>query len=222
MVKFNHALCLSSYLFDLNEDRFLVLSLSPGAFADPDVQAVVHSMAIDPGIPVNVPDTTPGYPLGGVISDCKGANELEVLITGPKSLRWGSGQVVKVHLALINQSPDRLYVLDWFTPFEGFAGDLFRIMYNGQPLEYQGVLAERDDPSSGSYMLIESGGALTVEVNLSSFYDFSRPGIYSIAYKSPPISDVAASETEFAASFDELGPIYIPSNEITVKISLEE
>ena len=53
------------YLFDLNEDAFLVYSLSPGAIDNPDVQTILHSLAIDPDIRVEMPDSPPGYPLEG-------------------------------------------------------------------------------------------------------------------------------------------------------------
>jgi len=62
------------YLFDLDENTFLVISLSPGAIENPDVQAILHSIAIDPDTHVVIPDTPPGYPLGEVISECMGAN----------------------------------------------------------------------------------------------------------------------------------------------------
>jgi hypothetical protein len=210
------------YLFDLNEDAFLVLSLSPGAIHDPDVQAIIHTLAIDPDTPIVLPDMPPGYPLEAVITDCKVANEFKVLMSGPKSLIWGSGEAVNLHFALINVTSQKLYILDWFTPFEGFAGDIFHVTYNGGPLPYQGIIQKRANPSPESYIMIEPGDAEIVEVNLSEVYDFSRPGIYTIAYKSPRISDVAVSEDEFATTIEELSPIMILSNEITVEISLEE
>jgi hypothetical protein len=209
------------YLFDLNEDVFLLFSLSPGAIHDPDVQAILHSLAIDPDTPVMIPGFPPGYPLEEVITDCRGANELKVLMSSPKSLTWGSGEAVKLHFALINLTNDKLYILDWHTPFEGIAGDIFRVTYNGQLLPYQGILAMRGDPSPESYILIGPADAEIIEVNLSEVYDFSRPGTYSIVYKSPHTSHIARSEDDFATTLDELGPIYISSNEITAEIVFE-
>jgi hypothetical protein len=122
---------------------------------------------------------------------------------------------------LINLTSEKLYVLDWFTPFEGIAGDIFRVTYNGQPIPYQGIHAMRENPSPESYIVLEPAGTEIVEVNLSEVYDFSRPGTYSIAYKPPHTSDIARSEEAFAKTLDELWPVYIPSNEITVEIVLE-
>jgi hypothetical protein len=210
------------YLFDLNEEVFLLVSLSPKAIHNTDVQGVLHSLAIDPDTSVEVPDYPPGYPLDEVITDCKGANELKVLMSSQKTLAWGSGEAVKLHFALINLTTDQLYVLDWFTPFEGMAGDIFRIIYDGRPVKYQGNLAERGNPTPESYLLIEPVGAAIIEVNLSKVYDFSRPGRYTIAYKSPRLSDIAWSAEGFATTLDELGPVYISSNEIAVEILVED
>jgi hypothetical protein len=209
------------YLFDLNEDAFLLFIPSPESINNPDVQAILHSIAIDPDTPIVMPGFPPGYPPEEVITGCMGLNELEVLLSSPQSLSWGSGEPVKVHFALINLTSEKLYVLDWFTPFEGIVGDIFRVTYNGQPIPYQGIHAMRENPSPESYIVLEPAGTEIVEVNLSEVYDFSRPGIYSIAYKSPPASDMALSEDAFVKTLDELGPVYIPSNEITVEIVLE-
>jgi len=210
------------YLFDLNEDAFLVFSLSPGAIENPDALAILHSLAIDPETLVVMPGTPPGYPLEEVISDCMGANELEAKMVGPKSVVWGSGKPVKLHFALINHTKDAIQILNWYTPFEGIAGDIFRVTWNGQPLPYKGILEKRGNLSPESYILIGPEDAVVVEVNLSEFYNFSRPGIYTIAYKTPRYSDIARSEKEFATTINELEPVIIPSNEITVEIVIED
>jgi len=206
------------YLFDLSEDAFLVFSLSPGTLENPDVLAILHSLAIEPDIQVVMPDSPPGYPLEEVITDCKGANELEAKMVGPKTVTWGSGKPVKLHFALINKTDQPLYVLNWYTPFEGIPGDIFRVTWNGQVIPYMGILEGRGDPSPGSYILIGPEDAVFIELNLSEFYDLSQPGTYEIAYKAPRFSDIALSENEFAETFSDLEPVIIPSNEITVEI----
>lgn len=210
------------YLFDLNENTFLVFSLSLGAIENPDVQAILHSIAIDSDTHVVIPDIPPGYPLEEVIRECMGANELEAKLVGPKAVVWGSGKPVKVHFALINNTKDAIHVLNWYTPFEEIAGDIFRVTWNGQPLPYLGILEKRGNPSPESYILIGPGNVVFVEVNLSEFYDFSRPGIYTIAYKTPCYSDIARSEKEFATTINDLEPVIIPSNEVKVEIVRED
>jgi hypothetical protein len=65
------------YLFDLDEDTFLIISLSPGAIENPDAQAILHSIAIDSDIHVVIPVIPPGYPLEEVISECMRASAVE-------------------------------------------------------------------------------------------------------------------------------------------------
>ena len=127
-----------------------------------------------------------------------------------------------MHFALVNLTEQELCVLKWLTPFEGVAGNIFRVVRDGQPVPYQGILVSRADPTPESYILIKPKGAITIEANLSEAYDFSRPGSYTIAFKSPHSSSLASSESEFAKSLDDLGLVVIPSNEITVEIVMED
>lgn len=168
-----------------------------------------------------MPDFSPGTPIEGLITDCKGANLLKALLEGPKSITWGGGEPVKVYFALVNVTDQELYILNWLTPFEVIAGDIFWIELDGQPVSYHGILTSRGDPSPESYILIEPKGAITIEVNLSRVYDFSHPGRYMIAFKSPQTSSITQTEGGFAKTMDELGPVFITSNEITVEIVLE-
>jgi hypothetical protein len=209
-------------IFELDQDVFLIFNSSPGAHQYPDVQAILHSIALDPGVDIVLPDFSPGIPIEGVITDCMGANQLEALLAGPKSITWGDGEPVKVHFALVNLTDQELYTLNWFTPFEGIAGDIFRVERDGQPVPYHGILASRGDPSPDSILLIEPNGSIITGVNLSPVYDLSRPGTYTIAFKSPHSSYVARSEANLSKTLDELGPVIIPSNEITVEIVYED
>jgi hypothetical protein len=209
------------YMLTVSDEAFLIFSPSPGSHQHPDVQAILHSITLDPDIDVQLPEFSPGFPIEGVIPDCKGANQLEALLTGPKSIAMGSGEPVTVHFAMVNRTDQELYLLKWLTPFEGIAGEIFRVMRDGHPVPYHGILASRGDPSPESYLYIEPKGAIAIEVNLSEAYNFSQPGSYTIAFKSPHSSSIVENETDFATSLEELGLVIIPSNEITIEIVLE-
>jgi hypothetical protein len=58
------------------------------------------------------------------------------------------------------------------------------------------------------------------EVDLATAYDFSKAGEYTIEFLSPSISHVARTEAEMAKTVDDLGPVQIRSNRVTVKITL--
>jgi hypothetical protein len=118
----------------------------------------------------------------------------------------------------VNDSNEDLYVLNWFTPLEGLGGDIFRVRRDGTTVRYQGPLAERAEPTREAYTLIEAGEAVWAEVDLTRAYDLSVPGNYTIAFNSPRFSHIARTEAEMASTYDELGPITIASNEVTVTI----
>jgi hypothetical protein len=128
------------------------------------------------------------------------------------------GDPVKVQFSLLNETESNLYILNWFTPLEGLGGDIFRVTLDGQRIHYQGPMASRGDPTPEAYTLIEAGGTVSAEVDLSLAYDFSRPGDYMIEFVAPKLSHIAGSEEEMARSTDELGPVDIPSNQVVVAI----
>lgn len=133
-------------------------------------------------------------------------------------VQQGSGEPIMVNFLLENQARGAVYLLKWFTPLEGFGGDIFEVTLDGRPLPYQGPVASRGDPTPDSYVFLEPGKGLTAEVNLAEAYDFSQIGTYIIKFRSPRISHLARSEAEMATTSDELGPVNIPSNEVTLKV----
>ncbi len=142
--------------------------------------------------------------------------ELGATIEIPAMLRSGEG--VNLRFTLTNNTDTRLYVLKWYTPLEGLAGEIFCVERDGQAIPYQGILAYRDAPSPDAYVLLDAGESVSVEVDLSTAYDFSEAGEYTIEFLSPTISHIARSETEMAKTVDDLGPVQMPSNRVTVEI----
>jgi heat shock protein HslJ len=88
------------------------------------------------------------------------------------------GEPVNLRFALRNSTDRPLYVLTWYTPLEGIAGDIFQIARDGQALPYQGMLAKRGDPDRAAYIPIGPGETASAEVDLSMGYDLSTPGAY--------------------------------------------
>jgi hypothetical protein len=89
---------------------------------------------------------------------------------------------------------------------------------DGQLVPYQGLLASRGDPTADAYVFLEAGETVSVEVDLAPAYDFSKDGTYTIAFISPRISHVARTEAEMARTVDELGPVEIASNVVSMNI----
>ena len=91
-----------------------------------------------------------------------------------------AGEPVLLHLTLSNTSGQALEVLQYHTPFEGVLGDLFEIQYADESLTYRGPLVKRGPPTDEDWLLLESGGVLTAEVDISKAWDLSRAGEYTL------------------------------------------
>jgi peptidyl-Lys metalloendopeptidase len=129
-----------------------------------------------------------------------------------------SGKPVIVNYSLKNGTEDDLYVLKWYTPFEGIAGEIFLVEMNGEPVQYQGILAKRAAPNEDEYILLKPGESTQTEVDISQSYNLNKPGNYAIQYLSPSVSDVATSEKRLAKSQKDLGPIEISSSPVELEI----
>jgi hypothetical protein len=141
---------------------------------------------------------------------------LSVTLDAPAELT--SGENVVLEFTLTNSSDAGLYVLNWYTPLEGLGGEIFRVKRDGLPLPYEGPLAYRADPTPDVYLFLAAGASVSVSVDLTRAYDFSEPGEYTIAFLSPRISHVARTEAQMVSSVDDLGPVAMPSTQITVTI----
>ncbi len=142
--------------------------------------------------------------------------ELGASIEIPATLPSGEG--VNLRFTLTNNTDTSLYVLKWYTPLEGLAGKLFYVERDGQAIPYQGILASRAAPPPDAYVLLDAGESVSAEVDLSTAYDFSQAGEYTIEFLSPRISHIARSETEMVKTVNDLGPVQMPSNRVTVEI----
>jgi hypothetical protein len=58
------------YVFNINEDTYLIFSPIQGTTQNPDVQAILHSIAIHPDVEVDVPMIIPGDPPIGIEAPC--------------------------------------------------------------------------------------------------------------------------------------------------------
>jgi hypothetical protein len=125
---------------------------------------------------------------------------------------------VTLKFTLQNLSDEALYFLKWYTPLEGISGEIFRVKRDGQLVPYEGILAMRADPLPESYIHLDPGESVSAEVDLSQAYDFSKSGVYTVAFLSPNISHIASSEAEMAKSVDNLYPVSVSSNEVSVEI----
>ncbi len=128
--------------------------------------------------------------------------------------QMSSGESTQLKFTLVNESDARLYLLRWYTPLEGIAGEILAVKRDGELIPYQGILASRMPPTPDDYVALDAGASVSVVVDLAEGYDLSTPGEYSVKFLSPRTSHVASSEDEMATTMEELGPVQIPCHEI--------
>jgi hypothetical protein len=95
---------------------------------------------------------------------------------------YPEGSPVSLRFELHNQADQPVYVLSWYTPLEGIAGDIFLVTRDGEELSYQGMMVKRGDPDEESYISIEPGKSASAEVELTTGYDLSVPGSYQVQF----------------------------------------
>lgn len=93
------------------------------------------------------------------------------------------GEPVILRFSLKNQGNSTLYVLTWYTPLEGPAGDIFTITRNcKEKVSYRGILAKRGQPAAEDYAAVEPGKTITAKIDLAKAYDLSKTGQYHVEF----------------------------------------
>ena len=109
---------------------------------------------------------------------------------------------VVVHVTFTNHGKKPAKILKWYTAADGIEDNLFKISRDGQTLRYLGAHYKRPAPNAGNYMNLKAGESVTQSAELSSVYDFSRTGDYSVQFnvRSGQLFDPAAAHRQNHAS----------------------
>jgi hypothetical protein len=168
-----------------------------------------------------VDETQPQYTLTPLmVSEGEDSSQFSAELSVPPTvLRCAP---LEVTFTITNHTDQAVYLLNWYTPLEGVFGDIFQVTYEGQILSYLGPQVMRVEPLADQYIFLSAGESKTAVVDLSTSYDFSRLGRYTIKFKSPQISDVVADDSDFAASVEDLGPVQIDSDAVEVEVVASE
>jgi peptidyl-Lys metalloendopeptidase len=109
------------------------------------------------------------------------SNGVTVSVTPEKnSLKQDDDVVLRVTITNTSASPQ--YVLKWHTPFNGIEDHIFEIKRDGVDVPYLGRHYKRGAPTAKDYYVLKPGQSHTSKVEISSLYDMSVTGDYSIKY----------------------------------------
>jgi hypothetical protein len=124
-----------------------------------------------------------------------------------------SGKPVTVDFTLENATPADLWVLKWYTPFEGIKGKIFSVCCDGIEMEYQGRMVKRAEPRKEDYLFLKSGESETVTVDLTEVYPIRACKKCRVTFRGS-IYDTAESETEVPRLSEKHRPIPIKGNSL--------
>jgi hypothetical protein len=115
------------------------------------------------------------------------------------------GEPVRLGFSLQSRAREPLYVLAWYTPLEGLAGDILRVTREGEAIPYRGIMAKRGNPLPEEYVTLAPGATASAEVDLAESYDLSKPGRYQVAFTSQ-LHDVAERRSSIPRKQDAHRP----------------
>src|SRR6476660_1301570 len=95
---------------------------------------------------------------------------------------------VELKVTITNTSSTPQYVLKWHTPFAGIEDHIFEVTRDGEPVPYTGAHYKRPAPTAKDYYLLKPGASHTTRVEISSMYDMSVTGSYSVRYHAAPMN----------------------------------
>jgi len=115
-------------------------------------------------------------PQGRLVAITEMATESKAVFDGSDALA--------VRFTLYNDTNETVQVLVWHTPLAGFSNDLFEVERDGEPVPYTGRLVKWGTPTAEDYVEIAAGSFVSATFDPSEVYDMSRPGQYTIRYRS--------------------------------------
>ncbi len=110
-----------------------------------------------------------------------GSNGISVTISADKQ-QMGPKDDIVVQVTMTNTGSTPQYMLKWHTAFTEVEESLFDITRDGVKVPYLGAHYKRPAPTAADYYLLKPGASHTARVELSSMYDMSITGDYSISY----------------------------------------
>jgi len=134
----------------------------------------------------------------------------------------GATDDVEVKVTFTNHGSKPVQLLDWNLPGEGVRGDMFVVLRDGAPVEYQGAHIKYPAPQASDYVTLAPGKSLTRAMSITDMYDFSQSGSYTLRYE-PGASGEASIESNGLRSNDvsvsiagRANPRVVPSDDFSI------
>lgn len=133
------------------------------------------------GSPRDVGASSPDVIGAGRDADEPASGDMAVKISAIKTT-VGMDEAVTVRITLTNHAKQPARLLSWNVPDGELEEDVFVVEIAGRAVDFIGPHYKRPAPEDTDYIVLAPGESLTRTVDLTSFYDFSTTGDYSIRY----------------------------------------
>jgi len=107
------------------------------------------------------------------------------------------GDSVKLKFTVYNTADTAQHFCKWHTPFEPLISKYLDIKDDkGEEASYKGAMAKRVmPPPADSYVKVNPGDSLSVDVDVLKGYAISKPGKYSISYNAQGMSGLIVKDS---------------------------
>ncbi|HEY0176199.1 MAG TPA: protease [Pedobacter sp.] len=112
-------------------------------------------------------------------------------------IKDNSKDQVKLKFTVYNQADSVQHFCKWHTPFEPLMSKYLEIKdENGEEAAYQGPMAKRMmPPPADSYLKVNPGDSLSVDVDVSKGYAIKKAGKYTISYTGQNMSGLIVKDS---------------------------
>jgi peptidyl-Lys metalloendopeptidase len=100
------------------------------------------------------------------------------------SIQATAGDSGTVQFRITNTSKNTIRVPSWQLPSGELNSDLFDVYLNGKKIDYVGAMIKRAPLTNADFTTLRAGETKLVKADLSSVYDMTQDGQYSIRFKS--------------------------------------
>jgi peptidyl-Lys metalloendopeptidase len=88
-----------------------------------------------------------------------------------------------IQFEITNTSTQVIKIPPWLIPSRNLSSDLFDVFSNGEKIAYDGIIVKRGITSEGKYFILRSGETKHITVDLSTVYDMTMDGLYTVRFK---------------------------------------
>lgn len=163
----------------------------------------------------------PGLALTGCLSSTPASDavrppEIECRLE-PVAAEVRAGEPATVRFVLLNRSGAAVHVLRWYTPLEGWKGEVFQVNREGSGIPYQGPLFKRGDPVREDYQEIPAGGEIAAVADLAQVFDLAEPGTYTVRFRGE-IADWTGESAGLPRPRGRHRPLPLPCPDVEIHI----